>query len=148
MQGPRPLNPMPMPENRPKKVMSYLDMNEEHYQEISKLKQAVVVQCSLNLNFEISIDKIAEMAEETNLVTQKDISVAKIGDRKFLIFLPLEVAPETFILATPPTLWDDGFLFQMWDQLEGTTKRIPNYKVLIEMHGIPPYLYKESEVIK
>lgn len=146
--GPKPLNPMPIPTNRPEVIVSYVDRDEMHFHEVAKLRQAVVAELHQSVTFDISIDKIAEMAEETKTVATREISITKIMKNKFVIFLPEGLAADTFILATLPKHWEDGFYFQKWDQTEGATLRMPKYKVLLEMHGIPPHLYREKEVVK
>ncbi|KAF3341997.1 hypothetical protein FCM35_KLT00635 [Carex littledalei] len=148
LRGLKPLNPKEMPANRPKMVLSYLDRDEHHFEELAKLRKAVVVQVNMSLLLDISIEKIAEMAGKTELVMEREISVATIAEKRFVIFLPDSLVAKTFILAMPRECWDDGFSFQKWDQMEGTKVAVPNYKVRVELHGIPPYLYREKEVVK
>lgn len=103
-----------MPENRPRMVVSYIYMDDEHFYEVSKLHQAVVVHPTFSINFSI-VDNIAELAAQTKLVKEHEVTISKIAHNKFIIFLPIGLAPDRFIKAVPFEVWELGFLFQIWE---------------------------------
>lgn len=128
--------------------MSYVDRDIEFFNEMNRLRQAVVVHYPHNLNFEICIDKVTEIAVSTKLVTQHEITVAKVKKNKFLINLPGGLATETFVAATPPEIWDDGFIFQRWNPVEDAKPWVPEFKVLLNLHGVPQCCYREREIAR
>ncbi|KAF3336539.1 hypothetical protein FCM35_KLT19125 [Carex littledalei] len=148
LAGPRPLNPHPMPPNRPPKMISYVDRDGEHYHEIAKLQQSAVILYAACLHFQISVAKVAEYAAETKLVQPHELKVSMWTKGRYIILLPDGLAPETFIDATPQSLWDMGLTFQKWNQLEGATLHNPTYRVLIDIVGLPPHLYRERQIVR
>lgn len=84
----------------------------------------------------------------TKLVTRDEIQVSILPNSRFLITLPEGLALETFIHATPADAWEEGLSFQQWSPHYGASIAIPEYKVLVSLHGIPPHLRREKEVIK
>lgn len=147
LQKPKPLNPHYMPPNRPKKIVSYMERDGEYYHEVSKLQNSVILYTS-NLHFQLSVDKVAEYAAETGLVKEKEVRISMMSKARYVIFLPEGLAPETFIEATPQHLWDMGLSFQKWNQLEDGELHNPAYKVLMDIVGFPPPLYRESAIIR
>ncbi|KAF3341753.1 hypothetical protein FCM35_KLT00391 [Carex littledalei] len=145
----RPLNPPPMPPNRQADLKVYVDRDQEYYQEVQRLQQAVVVHTEgLAINFELSVDKVAEWVTQTKVIDAKEVSIAVISQRRFLIIMPEGVAPETLIEAIPYDIWDLGLSFQLWDPTEDAiTKLVPQFRVIVDIHGIPPPLYREKEAI-
>lgn len=87
-------------------------------------------------------------ALRTELVEATEISIGRLGQDRFLIVLPHGMAPETFITATSPELWDAGFSFQPWSETDGANLILPDYKVLIDLFNIPPHLFREQEIHK
>lgn len=91
---------------------------------------------------------MAEYAMETKLVKPHEIRVAMLTKGRYIILLPEGLAPETFIDATPQLLWDMGLTFQKWNQLEDSTLRNPAYRILIDIVGFPPHLYRERQMVR
>lgn len=86
LRDPKPLNPMPMSEKSPKLLLSYVDRDKGNFHEVSKLRQTILVHVNLSLAFEISVDKIAEYTTHTCLVSEKDVCIAKIEDKMYVLF--------------------------------------------------------------
>lgn len=144
----RPLNPPPMPMDRPAKVRVYVDRDSEYYHEVNRLKQAVVVHTmDLPINFELSVDKVAEWVTQTKVMEEKDVTIAAISKKRFLIIMPEGIAPETLIEAIPYEIWDLGLSFQKWDSSEDAVRMVPQFRTIVDILDIPPPLYKEKEVI-
>lgn len=138
-----------MPEGRPHTVHCFIDRDEECHAEMDKLqRRGVVLMAENGMPWELSCDNVASLAARTHLVTREEIQVSTLPNSCFLIILPKGLAPETFIHATPKEAWDDGLSFQQWSPKHGASISIPEYKVLFSLHGIPPYLRREKEVIK
>lgn len=55
---------------------------------------------------------------------------------------------QKFISATTPELWDAGFSFQPWSEIDGANLCLLEFKVLLDLHNIPPHLFREQEVKK
>lgn len=147
LQKPKPLNPHYMPPNRPKKITSYLERDGEYYHEVSKLQNSIILYTA-SLNFQLGVDKVTEYAAETGLVNVKEVHIGKMSKARVVIFLPEGLAPETFIEATPQHLWDMGLSFQRWNQLEDGELHNPTYKVLMDIVGFPPPIYREKAIIR
>lgn len=148
LRADRPLNLPPMPENRPQDIKCYVDCDEEYDHEVNRLHQAVVVHTTeLSINFELSVDKVAEWVAESGVIKEHEITIARISRGRFIIILPQEMAPETLIEAMPRRIWDEGLSFQRWDPLEDTERVIPEFKTIVDFIDIPPPLYCEKQVI-
>lgn len=144
----KPLNPPPMPEGRPKKIRVFVDRDREYYHEENRLKQAVVVHATeLQINFELSVDKVAEWVAQANVIAENEVTIAAITKRRYLIIMPEGVAPETLIEAIPYDIWDLGLTFQKWDPMEDAEKTVPRFRAIVDLVGIPPPLYRENHVI-
>lgn len=138
-----------MPEGRPHNVHCFIDRDEECHAEMDKLqRRGVVLMAENGMPWDLSCDNVASLAARTHLVTREEIRVSTLPNSCFLIVLPEGLAPETFIHATPLEAWEDGLSFQQWSPQHGASISIPEYKVLFSLHGIPPYLRREKEVIK
>lgn len=136
-----------LPANRPKRLDYHCLRDASTMTELEKLKSGVVFNTHGNeLGF--SLQDVLGFATRTNKVQASEISIARLSKEKFLIMLPHGLAPETFINATGPELWDAGFTFQPWSQLDGAKMVLPEFKALLDLHDIPPHLFNESEVKK
>lgn len=148
LTGERPLNSPPLPADRPFKVRVYVDCDAEYQHEMNRLQQAVLVRVTdIQINFEISVDKVAEWIAKSNLIPEREVTIASLTNNRFLVIMPEGLAPETLIEAIPYEVWDEGVSFQKWNPIEDTTRIIPEFKVIVDLVDIPPSLYRERDVI-
>lgn len=142
-----PLVAPPLPNNRPKRLSVFIDRDADIAGEIAKLGNGVVFDThGHELGFKL--DDVAGFATRTKTVSATEISIGMLAPGRFLITLPIGMAPETFINATGPELWDAGFTFQPWSPLDGAKVVVPEYKALLTLHGLPPFLRKEPIIAK
>lgn len=135
------------PNSRPKKLSYYVSRDAVIKEELTKLSSGVVFDThGHELGF--SLQDVLGFARRTKLVQPAELSIGRLAKDQFLIILPHGLAPETFINATTPELWDAGFSFQPWSKIDGAKLILPEYKVLIDLNNIPPHLFKEEEVRK
>lgn len=113
---PKPLNPMPISKNRPKLLLSYVDRDEEHFHKVSKRRQAVLVYVNLSLAFEIYVDKIVEYATQTGLVSEKEVFIAKITEKKYVLFIHEGLVAETIYYGYTVSTLGHGFLLSKIEQ--------------------------------
>lgn len=144
------LQPCPMaakslPSNRPKRLFAFVDRDAEIASEIAKLENGVVFDTHGH-EMGFKLDDIVGFATRTKLVSPQEIAIGMLAPGRFIITLPLGMAPETFINATGPELWYARFTFQPWSPLDGAKLAIPEYKALITLEGLPPFLRKEPVV--
>ncbi|KAF3327769.1 hypothetical protein FCM35_KLT06375 [Carex littledalei] len=145
---PKPLNPPPMPEGRPQMLTCFVDRDPQFYHEMNRLHNAVVVHTAgLAVNFDLSVDKVAEWVAESKILPATDVTIAALTKKRFLIMLPPGLAPEVLIQAIPYELWEEGLSFQKWDPLEDAATIRPEFKTMVELSGIPPHMYREKAVI-
>ncbi|KAF3339978.1 hypothetical protein FCM35_KLT15749 [Carex littledalei] len=145
LTGPCPATAPEMPEGRPAVLRCYIPRDESIFKEIEKLTRGVVLHS--NLDNELSIDTVAAYATRTGLVKTADVSISILPRRRYLIMLPVGINPQEFIKATPWDLWDFGYEFQLWSPHEEGSVTIPSFKVLVHLHGLLTYLWKEPVVI-
>lgn len=142
---PCPIAAPAMPNNRPDRVTYFADRDPAFLNEVAKLNNAVVFDThGKELGFKPY--DIAGFATRTKLVEREEISIGILAQDKFLIVLPAGVAPETFINATPPSLWDADFSFQPWSPLDGGRLVILEYKVLLTLSNVPPHMRREKDI--
>ncbi|KAF3327760.1 hypothetical protein FCM35_KLT06366 [Carex littledalei] len=145
---PKPLNPPPMPEGRPQMLTCFVDRDPQFYHEMNRLHNAVVVHTAgLAVNFDLSVDKVAEWVAESKILPATDVTIAALTKKRFLIMLPPGLALEVLIQAIPYELWEEGLSFKKWDPLEDAATIRPEFKTMVELSGIPPHMYREKAVI-
>lgn len=145
LQKPYPLAGPTMPAARPKSLTFYAEQDFAMTEELARLSRAVVFDThGVELGF--SVQDVMGFVTRTGQVEAAEISIGILSKGRFLIILPKGMAPETFIQATGPELWDAGFTFQPWSPMDEGGLVLPEYKVLLELHGIPPHLFREKEV--
>lgn len=145
---PKPLGPPPMPEERPQTVKCFVDRDAEFYHEVERLNNAVVVHTSeLAINFELSVDKVAEWVATAKIIPENEIVIAALTKRRFIVILPEGLAPEVLIAAIPYEVWDEGISFQRWDPMEDAETIVLEFKTMVDLVGIPPHMYREKAVI-
>lgn len=137
-----------MPENRPKRMVVYMEGDEEHFHEVAKLERAVVVEYHQSINFTLSIDKISELVTQSGVVEDKEITISKLSNTSFIINLSEGLAAKTFVDAIPTAVWDMGFSFRLWSQRGNASPKVPAYRVLVQLHDLPPHLYREQGAIR
>lgn len=109
LTGERPLNPPPMPMDRPLKVTCFVDCDAEYQHELRRLQQAVLVKASdIYINFELSVDKVAEWVSKFKLILEREVTIAALTRNRFLVIMPEGLAPETLIEAIPYEVWEEG----------------------------------------
>ena len=146
LKKPCPLSAPTMPNNRPARVAYFADRDPAFLTEIAKLNNAMVFNThGRQLGFKPH--DIAQFAKRTKLVEKHEISIGILGQDKFLIVLPVGIAPETFINATSPSLWEAGFSFQIWSPLDDGRLVIPEYKVLLTLHNVPPHMRRDRKSV-
>lgn len=138
LTGSYPYRSPEMPSDRPICLHTFFERDDKHYAELNRLKQAVVMHTS-GFQWELSPDNAGDYAVRTGLVSREEIQVSELSGSRFLIVLPKELDPETFINATPQSAWDEGISFQPWSPLDEAEISIPVYKVLVGLTGIPPF---------
>lgn len=145
LRKPCPLSEPTMPNNRPNRVAYFADRDPAFLTEIAKLNNGVVFNThGKELGFKLH--DVAQFATRTKLVEKHEISIGILAQDRFLIMLHVGVAPETFINATSPSLWDAGFSFQPWSPLDGGRLAIPEYKVLLTLHNVPPHMRRDKDI--
>lgn len=135
------------PASSVRKTFSFINRDDAYFEELNRLQNAVIVYTE-GQEPPVTVEQIVDMAVETKLVEPCDIAVGALSKERFLLHLPVGVAVETFIRRTSPQLWDMGISFQQWTPIEDASINIPPYKVLLDLTGIPPHLWKDSEVIR
>lgn len=135
-----------MPDDRIKKVTVFLERDEAFFREIDKLSTAVILN-ETKAGPLLDVHRVEQMAVDTGLVREEEIRVAQLPNERFLIQLPRGLAVDTFVKATPGYLWDEGFIFQHWSQMEGAQVLMPRFKVLIDLIGVPPHLWREDYIV-
>lgn len=149
LKNPKPANSPIMPENRPGKLRVFVDRDDEHQHEVARLEQSVIVHTeNLGINFNLSVDKIAEFAAQTKLVIEHEVRISSLSRGRFVILLPAGLAPDTFIEAIPDELWDMGLTFQRWSPLHDANLLNPAYRVILDIVDLPPHLYREKQVVR
>lgn len=126
-------------------MYSFIDRDEDYFKELRRLNNSVVITFS---GLDITAEHIVDWAVATGLVHFNEVAVAKLKEGKYLHNLPEGLVPETFIRATPPTLWEQGISFQQWTMLEEAAFNIPMFKVRLELTNIPEIHWRESEIIR
>lgn len=126
-------------------MYSFIDRDEDYFKELRRLNNSVVITFS---GLDITAEHIVDWAVATGLVHFNEVAVAKLKEGKYLLNLPEGLVPETFIRATPPTLWEQGISFQQWSMLHEAAVNIPMFKVRLELSNIPDIHWRESEVIR
>lgn len=116
--GSYPLVPPYMPPERPFRTVCFINQEEEDFQEIERLKQAVLLDTH-DQDLVLTADTVANYAVRTKLVSKQEVSIAILTRGRYLIHLPKRVSPDRFIKVTPSDLWDFGFSFRPWTPLEG-----------------------------
>lgn len=110
LTGTYPHVPPTMPETRTASHTCFIDRDAEYYQELERLKHAIVVKTVDPLK----VDKIAELLAETGLVMKDDLTFASLSRGRFLIHLLAGIDPDTLIKALPSEPWETGLDFQRW----------------------------------
>lgn len=144
---PCPLAVHSFPNSRPKRLAYYVTRDAATKAELNKLALGVVFNTH-GYEYGFALKDIVGFALRTKLVQASEISIGRLDRDRFLIILPHGMAPETFINATTPELWDAGFSFQPWSETDGANLILPEYKVLVELRNIPPHLFREQQVQK
>ncbi|KAF3327391.1 hypothetical protein FCM35_KLT07509 [Carex littledalei] len=141
------LPPIDLPTDRPQKIICFIERDEQYYEELGKLDNAVVMY-NPSLEVDLSIEQVAEYAASSGLVKASDISVGVMTRSRYVILLPICIDPAKFIRGIPSRVWEEGFSFSLWCPLDDAKVVIPRYKVMLDLVGIPLDLYKEQNVIR
>lgn len=146
LKGDKLPQPPTLLEGRPKKVTVFIERDEAFFKEVDNLSHAVVMYCDKQALL-MEVHDVVRIAVRTKLVRAKEVKVAKLSRERFLIHLPRGLAVETFVKALPAELWEGGFSFQQWSLLDDATVRMPRFKVLLDLEGIPMPLWKDASII-
>lgn len=146
LKGPKPPKPM-LPDGRPKRLTIFVERDDEFFKEVDSLSNAVVLYAE-NQGLYIEVHQVVRMVMETKLVSKDEISVAQLTRERFLIHLPRGLAVETFVKALPANLWDQGFSFQQWSLLDDAEVKMPRFKVLLDLVGLPIHQWRDINVSK
>lgn len=122
-------------------------MDQEHQQEVSRLKEVVVLYAP-EIEFDLSIDQVAQYAAMTGLTTAKEVTIGIMTKSRYLIQLPPGISPDAFIRAIPSQVWELGYSFYQWSPADDAAINIAQYKVLLDLVGTPPYLSKDSDIAR
>lgn len=129
-----------LPDDRPKKIVCFIERDDEYFTERAKLDN-VVIMYNPALEVDLSIEEVAEYAATSGLVKANEISVGIMTRSRYAILLPMGIDPVQFIKSIPSRVWMDGFSFSLWCPLDDANVVIPRYKVMLDLIGIPLDLY-------
>lgn len=135
-----------LPDGRPKEITVFIERDDEFFKEVDNLSHSVVMYCQ-NQGQRLEVHQVVSMAVDTKLVREEEVRVAELSGERFLIHLPKGLAVETFVHALPVELWEQGFTFQQWSLLDDANVKMPRFKILLDLVGIPPHLRKPQSVI-
>ena len=136
-----------MPTNRPKKDTCFIERDATFFQEVSKLDHSVVIY-GKGAILQMEVHEVVAIAEATGLVRKEELRVAKLSGERFLLNLPRGLAVETFVKKLPGWLWDEGFEFRQWSVLDDANVKMPRFKVLLDLIGVPMHLQRENYLAK
>lgn len=128
-------------EGRPKKLTVFMEIDEDFFKEIDNLSHAVVMYAKNQMLY-IEAHQVVRMAVDTKLVREEEIQVAQLTGERFPIHLPKGLAVETFVKALPADLWEQGFSFQQWSLLDDASVKMPRFKVLLDLEGLPLHQWR------
>lgn len=94
------------------------------------------------------MDYVAELAAHTEIVQASEVSVSKLSGGRYLIILPVGLAPVTFIRAIPWSIWEKEVVFHPWNPRLDGTLMVPTYKVIANLVGIPVELRKDNMIAR
>lgn len=147
LTGPYPYIPPPVPTSRPDTVFCFIDRDETYFKEVAKLQQAVLIRTPPR-EVDPTTDKIAELVAKTEGIEAHEISVSRVSNNTYTMLLPLGISADTFIRATPPSLWDLGLTFHPWSKHLTSTLKVPTFKVILDLVDVPSDLYRERDIIR
>lgn len=98
--------------------------------------------------FALDVHRVVGIAVDTGLVREEEIRIAQLSQDIFLIHLPLGLAVDTFVKATPPSLWDEGFVFEHWSQTHNAKVIVSRFKVLLDLVGVPVHIWDEKKIAR
>lgn len=136
-----------MPDNRPKSDVCFMERDASFFHELSKLNHSVVIY-GKEAVIMMEVHEIVAIAVQTGLVRKEELRVAKLSGERFLLNLPKGLAIETFVKKLPGLLWDQGFEFRQWSVLEDANVRMPRFKILLDLIGVPMHMRREKYVAK
>lgn len=145
LTGPFPHAPADMPPNRPNEILCYLDRDEDYFKEVEHLQQRAVIMTSLE---DLQVDFVAELAARTEVVQASEVRVSKLSGWRYLLILPVGLAPVTFIRAIPMSVWEREVVFHPWNPRLDGNLMIPSYKVIANLVGVPVELRKDTMIAK
>lgn len=136
-----------MPEGRPDKIMCFIERDADFYKEVQRLQRAVVLNGN-KARYALEVHQVVGIAVDTGLVREEEIRIAQLSQDTFLIHLPMGLAVDTCVKATPSSLWDAGFRFEHWYQAHNANVIVPRFKVLIDLIGIPMHIWNEKRIAR
>lgn len=145
LQKPSPLAVSSMPAARPKRLEFFSKQDASTLEELARLERGVVFNTH-GFEMGFSVEDVAGFATRTETVQRSEIAISILQRDRFLIILPEGLAPETFIKETSLSLWEAGFSFQPWSLMDEGSLVLPEFKVLLDLKGFPPHVYREDEI--
>jgi hypothetical protein len=126
-----------------------VERDEAYYREMQLLQNSVAVDArQIEGLYELGIDKVAELIASSGKVKQHEIEVSKLARSRYLVHLPSGLLPETVIQAAPPAVWDLGVTLHVWSLLDEAAINISLFKVILNIEGVPPHLYRDHLMIR
>lgn len=141
------LYPIDLPDDRPQKIVCFIERDDQYYEEMGKLDN-VVIMFNPSLEVDLTLDQVGQYAASSGLVKASDISVGIMTRSRYVILLPICINPTRFIRSIPSRVWDEGFPFSLWCPLENVKVVVPRYKVMLDLVDIPLDLYREKNIIR
>ncbi|KAF3322526.1 twinkle protein [Carex littledalei] len=102
------LAPIELPDDRPKKIVYFVERDDKYYEERAKLDK-VVVMYNPSLEVDLSVDQVAEYTASSGLIKVTKISVGIMTRSRYVILLPMGVDSAKFIEAILAKVWEEGF---------------------------------------
>lgn len=147
LMGPPPTEPPVLPDDRQEKTLCFVERDEAFYLEEDKLQRAVVMYGE-DQALLMDAQRVLRIAVDTGLVREEEVRVAELSRERFLIHLPSGLPVENFLRKIPAWCWGQGFRFQQWSRMDEGMVRMPRFKMLVDLVGLPTLCWREDHVSK
>lgn len=130
-----------LPDDRPDKVLCFLDRDDDFFIEVKRLQKAVVLRGE-----QMESHKMVQMLVDTGLVREEELRCARLSGGRTLVHLPIGLQVDTLLRALPASFWEKGYDAQPWTQLQDTELVIPRFKMILDLIDFPVCMWKEEAV--